>query len=110
MAIADLARAFAADGDLDSAVLTAYRALALQPLRESTHRLLVELHVAAGDYGEALRRYRCSRVLLAAELGVRPSPRMVALVRGIPRQRSSAVLLGGGGAAPAWESRSPVAT
>lgn len=89
--LADLARAFAATGSADRAVLLALRALRMDQLRESTHRLLIELHIMAGDYAEALRRYARSRDLLAAELGVRPSPRMTELLRSIPRHAAAGV-------------------
>ena len=83
-ALTALARAFATAGDPDRGILVAYRALALDPLRESTHRLLIEIHISAGDYAEALRRFSRSRDLLSRELGLSPSPRMIDLVRGIP--------------------------
>jgi DNA-binding SARP family transcriptional activator len=83
--LSELARALAAAGG-NRAIVLALRALAMDPLRESTHRLLIELHIAAGDYGAALHRYARSRDLLASELGVGPSPRMAELLGSIPMQ------------------------
>jgi DNA-binding SARP family transcriptional activator len=81
-----LSRAFAAAGDLDRAVLTAYRAAQVDPLRESTHRLLLELHIAAGDYAEALRRHEEFRRTLYAELGILPSPHARMILERIPTE------------------------
>jgi DNA-binding SARP family transcriptional activator len=86
-----LCRALASHGAVDRAILLALRALAMDPLRESTQRLLIRLHIAAGDYGEALRIYARSRDELAAELGVSPSPRMTELLLSIPRHHSAGV-------------------
>jgi DNA-binding SARP family transcriptional activator len=60
-------------GDALDAVLAALRA---EPLRESPHRLLVEIHIAEGNYSEAINTYHAYRLLLRRELGVDPSPGM----------------------------------
>ena len=44
-------------GDLGAALQTARRRLALDPLEESAHRTLIELHLAAGDRAAAVRQY-----------------------------------------------------
>lgn len=49
-------------------------------LRESSRRSLIEAHLAEGNWTEARRCFCEYRALLAHELGVAPSPRMVALV------------------------------
>ncbi len=59
-------------------------AVAQEPLRESAHRLVVEAHLADGNPGEAIRQYRLYSRLLHEHLGLTPSPRMDALVRGLP--------------------------
>jgi DNA-binding SARP family transcriptional activator len=43
-------------------------------LREESHRILIAVHLAAGNPGEALRQYRMLCDLLERELGVAPSP------------------------------------
>ena len=59
--------------DIGAAVGAAEAALAVEPFRESAHRLLMSAYAAAGSRGEALRAYERCRLLLAEELGVRPS-------------------------------------
>jgi DNA-binding SARP family transcriptional activator len=52
------------------------------PLRESARRLVMEVHLAEGNVGEAVREYRRFHRLLVDRLGIDPSP---ALGRLIPR-------------------------
>lgn len=59
-------------------------AVAQEPLRESAHRLVIEAHLADGNAAEAIRQYRLFSRLLAAQLGLEPSPRMKALMTGLP--------------------------
>jgi DNA-binding SARP family transcriptional activator len=47
-----------------------------EPLRESTHRILVRAHLMEGNRQEALRTYEQFRGRLAAALGLEPSPLM----------------------------------
>ena len=64
-------------GDAVEAALASIRA---EPLRESPYRLLIEVHLAEGNFGEALRTYQSYRALLGRELGVAPSPMIRKLV------------------------------
>ncbi len=66
-------------GQLEAAVTLAMRVVALEPLRESAHRELMQLHVAADAPGGALRQYEACRKLLARELGIAPSQATSAL-------------------------------
>jgi DNA-binding SARP family transcriptional activator len=59
------------------AALTAVRG---EPLRESAHRCVIEVHLAEGNHAEALRQYQAYRRLLAEELGLPPSPVIRSLV------------------------------
>jgi DNA-binding SARP family transcriptional activator len=68
-------------GRLDGALEIALGAVADDPLRESSHRAVVRVHLADGNIAEALRQYRLCRRLLNEELGVEPSERMEELVR-----------------------------
>ncbi|WP_205669327.1 AfsR/SARP family transcriptional regulator [Amycolatopsis suaedae] len=68
-------------GSAVEATLVAVRA---EPLRESPYRLLMEIHLAEGNYSETLATYRRYRQLLASELGVRPSPEMHKILRLLP--------------------------
>ena len=70
-------------------------ALRAEPLRESAHRMIIELHLAEGNLGEALRQYeRCERIM-SSDLGVRPSHQTTQLIedvvtaRGGPRHRGA---------------------
>ena len=51
-----------------------------EPLRESAHRRVIEVHLAEDNHAEALRHYDGYRRLLADELGLAPSPTMRRLV------------------------------
>ncbi len=62
------------------AVEAGLAAIAIEPLRESAQRAVVEAHLAEGNISEAVRQYRAYAELLASTLGVRPSPRMQALL------------------------------
>lgn len=69
-----------ARGHTDRAALTALAALRSDPLRESTHRLLVRIHLADTNIGAALAQYDACRRVLQAELGIAPGPELTALV------------------------------
>jgi DNA-binding SARP family transcriptional activator len=62
------------------AIATIYAALRMDPLRESTARLLIEIHLAEGNRAPAVRSYLEFREHSLAELGVEPSPEMQLLV------------------------------
>jgi DNA-binding SARP family transcriptional activator len=48
-------------------------AVCAEPLRESSHRVLIKAHIAEGNNGEAHRQYDVYRRLLNDELGLEPS-------------------------------------
>jgi DNA-binding SARP family transcriptional activator len=73
------ARAGLADGAIEPAKRAAAEALEIDPYRESTYRLLMEAHAAAGSRGEALRAYERCRRMLADDLGVAPAAQTQAL-------------------------------
>lgn len=50
-------------------------AVAIEPLRESAHRLIIRAHLDAGNTYEAVRQYEFIEQMLLVELGVRPSAR-----------------------------------
>ena len=56
----------------EPAVRLAIRLSALDPLRESTHRILMTLYAKQGRYGAALKQYRLCREVLQRELKVAP--------------------------------------
>ncbi len=67
-------------GRYDDALTAGLGAVRSEPLRESAHRRVIEVHLAEDNQAEALRQYDHYRRLLAAELGLAPSPRIRRLV------------------------------
>lgn len=59
------------------------RMLRLDPLREQTHRQLMQLLYQSGEQEAALARYHALKSLLARELGVEPLPQTTLLYRQI---------------------------
>lgn len=64
-----------------AALQTALATIAIEPIRETAHRLVIELHLAEGNSASALRHYQRYRGLLERELGIGPSGQMDQLVR-----------------------------
>jgi DNA-binding SARP family transcriptional activator len=58
----------------------AIRALQMEQMRESAHRLVIRAHLAEGNVGEARRQFERCRLLLGKELGVHPSEELRALI------------------------------
>lgn len=56
------------------ALETVLAAISLEPLRESAHRVVIEIHLAEGNHCEAIRHYELFAALIENELGLRPSP------------------------------------
>lgn len=67
-------------GRYPEAVAAGLEAVAIEPLRESAHRALVEAHLREGNRWEALRQVRACEAVLSAELGIGCSPKLRALV------------------------------
>lgn len=65
------------------ALALAQRLLALDPLREQSHRLLMRLFAAAGERSQAMARFQACKDILQRELGVEPSAETAALARQI---------------------------
>jgi DNA-binding SARP family transcriptional activator len=78
-------RAAIALGNGPAALHAAAEALSIDPIQESSHRLVMSAHVAAGDRAAALVAYERCRALLAEELGTDPSPETQALHQEILR-------------------------
>lgn len=62
--------------EFGAAIQTLLTAIALDPLRESPRRQLVDVHLATGNYSEAIRQYDEFAKILDRELGLQPSPHM----------------------------------
>jgi DNA-binding SARP family transcriptional activator len=65
------------------AMEVALTAVAIEPVRESAHRTVIEVHIAEGNSACAIKHYQRYRGLLQRELGVLPSQRMDRLVRSL---------------------------
>ncbi|NKY26027.1 bacterial transcriptional activator domain-containing protein [Nocardia gamkensis] len=57
-----------------AALMAASAVVAAEPLRESSRRILMRIHLAQGNKIDALREYQRYRGLLSAEFGTEPSP------------------------------------
>src|SRR5262245_8906184 len=68
-----------ASGARESAMATAARLLAVDPLQEAGHRALIQLYAAEGRRGEAIRQYQMCVDLLRRELQTEPEPTTVQL-------------------------------
>lgn len=67
-------------GRFHAALEAGLLAVASEPLRESAHRAVAQVHLAEGNPAEALRQYHIYRRILHDELGLPPSPRFRRLV------------------------------
>lgn len=65
----------------------ARRLVALDPLREASHRLLMTALARYGDRAQAIRQFELCRDLLKRELGVEPSGATVGLMKEIAEER-----------------------
>ncbi|MCW2527826.1 MAG: hypothetical protein JWM76_2686 [Pseudonocardiales bacterium] len=67
-------------GEYSLALQAALAAVAAEPLRESAHRRVMEVHLAEDNPSEALRQYESVRRLLREELGLAPADATRAVV------------------------------
>lgn len=72
-ALERLATVWCERGRFTEALAVGLGAVATEPLRESAHRRVIAVHLAEGNYAEALRQYDGYRRLVADELGLSPS-------------------------------------
>src|SRR5262245_12346330 len=85
----------------DSAILTAVKLIAADPLQEPVHRTLMQLYMQAGRRGTALRQYQSCVTFLERELRAQPEEATKALYREILRSPARAL---------STEDPAPVAT
>ncbi|MFD8197555.1 bacterial transcriptional activator domain-containing protein [Streptomyces wuyuanensis] len=83
-ALESLSRQLPRDGHYLPALQSALAAIAVDSLRETAHRLVVEVHMAEGNVASAVTRYPDYRVPLQRELKVEPSLQMTQLLRDLP--------------------------
>ncbi|MEJ2292459.1 MAG: BTAD domain-containing putative transcriptional regulator [Deinococcales bacterium] len=79
------------EGDLAAAVLAAVKLVRLRPWSEDACRTLMELELARGEPGAALRAYARLRRALAEEVGAAPTAATQALARGAARAAAGAL-------------------
>ena len=78
-----------ATGAPETALQTALRLLALDPLQEPVHRAAMRLYVQLGRRATALRQYQICIGVLQRELGVEPEAKTKQLYHEVLRQRPS---------------------
>ncbi|SHN88999.1 DNA-binding transcriptional activator of the SARP family [Geodermatophilus obscurus] len=78
-ALEGVAKGFLSQEQYLDALQAALAAVAVEPIREAAHRIVIEVHLAEGNAGSALQHYQRFRAYLHRELGVAPSPRMTQL-------------------------------
>ena len=87
LATEKLARSYAQQENYSSALQYARRWLAVAPMHEPAHRVLMELYALSGQQAAAIRQYQeCVRIL-DDELKVKPSPETIALFDAIRTRR-----------------------
>jgi DNA-binding SARP family transcriptional activator len=87
-ALEQIALDLAAAGRYGHAAESALAAIAAEPLRESAHRALIRVHLAQGNFSEAVRQYARFRDLIREELDLEPSSQMDELL-GTPLVRAA---------------------
>jgi DNA-binding SARP family transcriptional activator/tetratricopeptide (TPR) repeat protein len=80
-----LVRNLASAGRHQEALAQSTALLAMSPLREETHRLIIEQEAIVSGRASAMQRFEAFRIMLRDELAVRPEP---ATIRLIDRLRS----------------------
>lgn len=75
------------ENDLVMAAAVAEAAIMLEPLRESSHRLLVEIYLLTGDRVQAYAIYRTFRARSVADFGIAPSEQFRELVEPLRVER-----------------------
>nr|WP_246211838.1 bacterial transcriptional activator domain-containing protein [Phytoactinopolyspora alkaliphila] len=67
------------------ALEAALQAVEIDPLRESAHRSVIQVHLAEGNAAAAVREYQRFRSMLRDELDVEPTHHMTALMQQVTR-------------------------
>ena len=80
MALEEEARQATASGDVGRAQLAAHAALRVDPLRDSSVRALIKVHLSRGNAADALRTYHAHYRRLKEDVGTEPSEATTALV------------------------------
>jgi TolB-like protein len=67
----------------DERIAASERLVALDPLREASHRLLIEAYLAKGERPLAIKQYEACKLILKRELGVAPGTELQKLRRSL---------------------------
>jgi DNA-binding SARP family transcriptional activator len=91
-ALESAARSLCHRGRYADALTAALSAVRAEPLRETAHLRVIEVHLAEGNQSEAVRQYDHYRRLLHSELGLGPSESLRSVMAPLvhPRRRSRA--------------------
>ena len=79
-ALEDLGQELLRREQYTAALQAGFTAIAIEPTRESAHRLVIQVHLAEGNTATAVKHYQRYRGLLGRELGVSPTARLNQLV------------------------------
>ncbi|HJR81089.1 MAG TPA: BTAD domain-containing putative transcriptional regulator [Anaerolineales bacterium] len=80
-------------GQAEQAIPYARRLVALDPLNESAHRLLMQVYIQAGQHSAALKQYQTCEKILRKELNLNPQPETRALYNKIRKGDVKPVLI-----------------
>jgi DNA-binding SARP family transcriptional activator len=75
-----LVKALERNGQHQEALVVANALLAINPIREETHRLIIALEAVVSGRAAAMQRFETFRLLLRDELAVRPEPATLKLI------------------------------
>lgn len=95
-ALEDASRASIDAGDCRAAIDLALHAVAMEPLRETPHRLVAEAHLMEGNHAEAIKAFGGYASLLDRELGIVPSSLFGRVVGAEPAVAATAIALAEG--------------
>jgi len=82
-----------AAGHYSRAVQLGLAVVAIEPLRESGHRLVIEAHSANGNLFDARRQFDCYRTLLLSRMGCEPSDLLAEVMTTVERRPASPILV-----------------
>jgi DNA-binding SARP family transcriptional activator len=99
-ALGRLSDAAADNGDAEQCAAIAERMLAIDPLREDTHRRLIQSYARLGRRADAMRVYSEARTLLRREMDVTPAVETETLIARIREERAADTIILPARAAP----------
>ena len=70
-------------GRYAEAVEAGLAAVAIEPLRETAHKVVIQAHLAVGNLADAIRQFRSYEKVLRDELSLKPSPQIRDLMQSV---------------------------